>query len=209
MKKTEANLTILTGIFVTALVISNVLASKIVKIGVLEFPAAVVAYPLTFLVTDLIGEIWGKKQAQRTVWIGFGCELLALLMIYIAIALPVPDYMVDFSQEFKDVLSQTARVALASLCAYLVSQSWDIVVFHYFRKGHWADHKWMRNNFSTMTSQAFDTVIFISIAFIGVVPDIGIMMISQYVVKIILAICDTPFFYLLTRDSLEQNPIEN
>lgn len=204
MKKTYSNLLILNTVFVTALLIANVAASKVVSFWGLTVPAAIVAYPLTFLVTDIIGEIWGKDEANRTVKIGVLCQMISLALISIAVALPVASFA-DNQEAFESILGQSARVVVASLVAYLCSQSWDVWVFHKIRDAYIRKHgstkggKWIWNNASTMTSQIIDTAIFITIGFWGVVPDLPSMIISQYVVKWFYALLDTPFFYLLTR----------
>lgn len=130
MRATPSNLTLLTCLFVVSLVVSNVLAPKVISLGPFELPCAVVAYPLTFLITDIIGEIWGKKQAQYTVRVGLVCQVASLVMIYLAIYLPPADYMVGFQEEFAGVLGSTARFVLASLIAYIAAQTWDVIVFH-------------------------------------------------------------------------------
>lgn len=208
MLKNEKNLSILTAIFVVALVISNVIAAKVVQIGWIEIPAAVLAYPITFLMTDVISEIWGRKAAQRTVFIGLGVQLMSLALIFTAIYLPAAPYMTEFNEMFGATLGTTARFVVASLIAYLVSQSIDVTLFH-FLKGKFENHKWIRNNGSTMCSQLFDTAIFITIGFLGVVPNIWVMIISQYVVKFCLALLDTPFFYLLTKKNKFKSDSEN
>lgn len=208
MLKNETNLSILTAVFVVALVISNVIAAKVVQIGWIEIPAAVLAYPITFLMTDVISEIWGKKAAQRTVFIGLGVQLMSLALIFAAIYLPAAPYMAEFNEMFGATLGTTARFVIASLIAYLVSQSIDVTLFHLL-KGKFEKHKWIRNNGSTMCSQLFDTAIFITIGFWGVVPNIWIMIVSQYIVKFCLALCDTPFFYLLTKKNKFKKETEN
>lgn len=204
MQKTNNNLILLNGLFLTSLLIANVLSAKIVTIAGAVIPAAVVAYPLTFLMTDLIGEIWGKEQANRAVKIGFICQLASLAMIGLAILLPVAPFA-DNQAEFKAIMSQSFRVVAASLVAYYCSQSWDVWIFHKIREKSTA-HKWIRNNVSTMTSQIIDTAIFITIAFYGVVPNIWVMIISQYSIKCIYALLDTIPFYLLTKGSEITNP---
>lgn len=204
MEKTNKNLILLNGIFLTSLLIANVLSAKIVTIAGAVIPAAVVAYPLTFLMTDLIGEIWGKEQANQAVKIGFICQLISLVMIGLAILLPVAPFA-DNQAEFKAIMSQSFRVVAASLVAYYCSQSWDVWVFHKIREKSTAN-KWIRNNVSTMTSQIIDTAIFITIAFIGTVPNIWVMIFSQYGIKCLYALLDTIPFYLLTRGSEIINP---
>lgn len=204
MQKTDKNLLILNGIFITSLLIANIVSAKIVTFGGLVIPAAIVAYPLTFLMTDVIGEIWGKEQANQSVKLGFICQLISLVLIGLAIILPVAPFA-DNQAEFKGIMAQSFRVVAASLVAYYCSQSWDVWVFHKIReKG--TGNKWLRNNLSTMTSQIIDTAIFITIAFIGSVPNIWVMIGSQYLIKCIYALLDTIPFYYLTRGSEIINP---
>lgn len=203
MKKNEKNLMLLNCLFVVSLIIANVVASKIVSFWGLVVPAAIVAYPVTFLITDVIGEIWGKDEANRTVKIGFICQIFSLILIALAIMLPVAPFA-DNQLEFKSVLGQSFRCVMASLIAYLCSQSWDVFVFHKLKEKTENKYKWLRNNLSTMTSQIIDTAIFITIAFIGSVPNIFTMIISQYVIKVVYALLDTPFFYILTRKRKEK-----
>ena len=89
-------------------------------------------------------------------------------------------------------------MVFASLIAYMAAQSWDVFIFHLLKDKTGDKYKWLRNNASTMSSQIIDTLIFITIGFYGVVPNIWVMVASQYVVKFVLALLDTPFFYLLT-----------
>ena len=208
MRKTAQNLNLLNGIFVTSLVIANVISSKIVVLGPLTVPAAVVAYPLTFLMTDVIGELWGRKEANRTVRLGIVCQLLSLALIGLAMLLPVAPFA-DNQQAFSAILGSSFRIVGASLAAYLCSQTWDVWIFHRIRSRYLQKHgsrkggRWIWNNVSTMTSQIIDTVVFILLGFWGTVPDIPGMIVSQYAVKWIYAVLDTIPFYLLTNRSAE------
>ena len=214
MKKNEKNLIILNCFFVVSLIVANVVASKIVAFGPFVVPAAIVAYPVTFLMTDVIGEIWGKEEANKTVKIGFWCQIASLLMIGIAILLPVAPFA-DNQKEFSMILSSSFRVVFASMVAYMCSQSWDVWVFHKIRNAYIKKHgstkggRWIWNNASTMTSQIIDTAIFITLAFFGKVPNILTMIISQYAIKFIYAACDTPFFYLMTRRTVSGGCVYN
>ena len=210
MKKTERNLMLVNAIFITSLLVANVVSSKIVSFWRLTVPAAIVAYPLTFLMTDVIGEIWGKEEANKTVKLGFICQMVSLVLIGGAILLPVAPFA-DNQAQFTAILGSSFRVVFASMVGYLVSQSWDVWIFHKVRDAYIKKHgstkggRWIWNNASTMTSQIIDTAIFITIAFIGVVPNIWTMILSQYLVKFVYALLDTPFFYLLTRKRSEMN----
>ena len=210
MRKTEKNLMLVNAIFLTSLLVANVVSSKIVSFWGLTVPAAIVAYPLTFLMTDVIGEIWGKEEANKTVKLGFICQMVSLVLIGGAILLPVAPFA-DNQAQFTAILGSSFRVVFASMVGYLVSQSWDVWIFHKVRDAYIKKHgstkggRWIWNNASTMTSQIIDTAIFITIAFIGTVPNIWTMILSQYLVKFVYALLDTPFFYLLTRKRSEMN----
>lgn len=199
MQKTQSNLMLLNGIFVATLIIANIVSAKVVSFWGLVVPAAIVAYPLTFLMTDVIGEIWGKEEANRTVKLGLICQLMSLILIGLAILLPVAPFA-DNQTEFKSIMGQSFRVVAASLVAYLIAQFNDVLIFHKLKEKTGSKHKWLRNNVSTMTSQLLDTAIFITVAFIGTVPNIWVMIASQYLIKLIYALLDTPFFYLLTKE---------
>lgn len=213
MKKTINNLNILNAMFCTLLILANILASKVVQLGIFTIPAAVVAYPFTFLITDIIGELWGRKEANNTVKNGLICQIFALILTFCAVKLPVASFA-NNQNEFVAILGGSLRVTIASLIGYLCSQSWDVWIFHKIRDKYINKHnttaggRWIWNNGSTMTSQIIDTAIFITIAFYGVVPNIWNMIFSQYVIKFIFAICDTPIFYLLTGKAKTKKEIE-
>jgi uncharacterized integral membrane protein (TIGR00697 family) len=154
--------------------------------------------------------MWGKEEANKTVKLGFICQMVSLVLIGGAILLPVAPFA-DNQAQFTAILGSSFRVVFASMIGYLVSQSWDVWIFHKVRDAYIKKHgstkggRWIWNNASTMTSQIIDTAIFITIAFIGVVPNIWTMILSQYLVKFVYALLDTPFFYLLTRKRSEMN----
>lgn len=190
---------LLNTLFVTSLVISNVVSNKVLQLGPLQVPGAALCYCITFLCTDIIGEIWGRAEANRTVKLGFICQLVASLLILLTQYLPAASYATTVSDAYDILLGTNWRFFLASMTAYIISQSWDVWLFHKLKNVTSGKYKWIRNNVSTMTSQLIDTLIFITLAFYGKVPNIGIMIISQYVLKLILALCDTPFFYFFSR----------
>ncbi|MCQ2079867.1 MAG: queuosine precursor transporter [archaeon] len=200
MRKDEFNYALLACVFVSALVVSNLLATKVLRIGPFEAPAAVVAYPVTFLMTDVIGEIWGKGHAQRVVYIGILCQIITLAMALCAIYLPPAPYMTEFDEEYRNVLGSTARVVCASLLGFIASQTCDVLIFHGIRDRS-LKHKWIRNNVSTMCSQVVDSSIFITIAFFGTGMDLVSMAIGQIALKWIIALADTPVFYALTKNN--------
>ena len=218
MKKTNSNLIGINMVFVVALVISNGVTAKLFATGInlfgtaLTLPGAALCYAITFLATDVIGEIWGKKEANRTVRWGFVGQVIATLLIILTQYLPAADP--EAQTAYERLLGQNWIFVIGSMVAYFASQSWDVFFFHKIRDKFIAKHgstdggRWIWNNASTMTSQIIDTVLFIGISFgIGfgwffdraMWPSLFAMMLGQYALKFILAALDTPFFYLLTR----------
>jgi len=187
------------SLFIAALVVSNVVAGKVLNIFGFIVPGAFLLYAITFLMTDLTSELWGKKEAIKLVQTGFICSLFAAGMIYLTQLMPSPPFAQAQADAYKVLLGMNFRLVMASMIAYYLSQSWDVWFFHKLGSFTKGKHKWLRNNASTMTSQLIDTSIFITIAFAGIVPDLWWMIISQYVLKLIIAAVDTPFFYLFTK----------
>jgi len=193
----ERKLLILSTLFVTCLLVSNIITVKIVDIAGITLPAAVFVFPLTFLITDTINEVWGKKVARDVVWLGFAMNLLMLLFLQLGRVLPPAPFW-EHQEAYEAILGAVPRMVFASLAAYLVSQLHDVWSFNFWKKITDNKRLWLRNNLSTMSSQLIDTLIFITIAFIGTVPTetLIILMVNQYVIKVLLAIVDTPFIYL-------------
>lgn len=190
----------LNALFVGLLLLSNVLGVKLFSIGGIVLPGTVIVYVVTYVITDVIGEAYGKDAARKTVQAGFLTQVIALFFIVIVIKLPpAPDF--GLQPEFAAVLGGSFRVTLASLLSYIVSQNLDVSIFHRLRSRHGESKLWLRNNLSTMTSQLTDTVIFITVAFWGIVPFSVLlgMLVSQYFFKLAVALIDTPIVYLLVK----------
>lgn len=199
MQKTTFNLILLNSIFMIGLVMSNLFGGKIISVLGFTVAGAIITYPLTFLSTDIIGEIWGKQEANDCVKIGIIVQLIFLALGYLSLAIPPQEASESLQQSLTVVLNQGLRMTLASLGAFSVSQFLDVFLFHKLKESCNGKKKWLRNNLSTMTSQLVDTLIFITIAFYGVVEDLPAMVLGQYVIKLLLALGDTPFFYFFTR----------
>lgn len=216
MKKSNENLVLLQVVFVSALIVSNVVASRLMNVFGLIVPAAVVCYPITYLITDVIGELWGKKEANRTVLLGLIASVISTLLFLLSINIFIP-VDVDFNNKVHQVLGINYLFTGASLVCYLISQFLDVLIFHKIRDyvkdrlpENWFAQRWMWNNGSTMISQIVDTIVYITIAFglgMGILftnpSQILYMIFSQYIIKFCLALLDTPIFYILTRKSEE------
>ncbi len=190
----EKSFILLVGIFISGLTIASVLASKIISVFGLFVPAGVLAYSITFIATDVISEIWGKEKANWVVLVGFFALLVVLLLINIAIIFPSAPFWKN-ERAFNTILHGTSRIIIASFTAYLISQFHDVWAFHFWKNITRGRHLWLRNNLSTMVSQFLDTVVFITIAFYGIQP-VGELIFGQYIVKLGIALLDTPFIYL-------------
>ena len=199
MQKTTFNLILLNSVFMIGLVMSNLFGGKIISVLGFTVAGAIITYPLTFLSTDIIGEIWGKQEANDCVKIGIIVQLIFLALGYLSLAIPPQEASESLQQSLTVVLNQGLRMTLASLGAFSVSQFLDVFLFHKLKESCNGKKKWLRNNLSTMTSQLVDTLIFITIAFYGVVDNLPAMVLGQYVIKLLLALGDTPFFYFFTR----------
>jgi uncharacterized integral membrane protein (TIGR00697 family) len=155
-----------------------------------------VMYAGIFWATDVISELYGKREAKRAVWIGFASLLLATASMQAALLFrPHASDFVDPS--LKTVFSLLPRVAGASLVAYLLSQFHDVWAFHFWRKRTASRYLWLRNNLSTLVSQALDSIVFSFGAFVGVFSlDIVLQIaLTTYILKFVVAALDTPFIY--------------
>ena len=169
MKKNDKNLHILYMIFAALLLCSNCIAAKQVPVGNwfgldIAITAGVICYPFTFLITDIIGELYGKKEARRAVIGGLTGQVIAILMIVIANLLPGNDPKVV--SMFNSILGSNWILTVGSLTACFLSQMWDVQIFHKIRDAYIAKHgstkggKWIWNNASTISSQLIDSVVF-------------------------------------------------
>ena len=197
MTKAAQAMMLMGGIFAALLVAANAAGSKIIDVGPLGAASATVfAYAITFLITDVVSDVFGKEAAGRIVWLGFGAVLLAVGFFQIALVAPSAVFF-DGQPAFEKVFGISWRLLLGGLVAYLVSQFLDIRIFHLIKNltnGRWL---WLRNNVSTLISQLVDTSIFITVAFYGVYDELWTIIIGQYLIKVIIAIVDTIPAYLL------------
>lgn len=186
---------ILLSIFAAGITIASVLANKIISVFGLFMPAGILAYSITFICTDVISEIWGKQRANQTVLGGLIAIVAVLILIQIGLYWPKAPFW-NNEAAFQSILGSTTRIIVASVAAYLVSQFHDVWAFHFWKKKTNDRHLWLRNNLSTAVSQFLDSCIFITIAFYGVTP-IWPLILGQWIIKIAIALLDTPVVYLV------------
>ena len=190
-----------TGLFVwtgVAMVICNIQVLKTIVLFGMVSTLGNALYGTTFLVTDILNEIYGKKEAKKAVWIGFYMAIATMIIMQICLKF-IPDTS-DFAQgALETIFGLFPRIVLASLTAYILSQFHDIWAYQIWRKKFPKDSQiWIRNNASTMVSQAIDSVVFCFIAFWGMFPKDVFMsiLVTTYLFKFVVAISDTPFIYI-------------
>ncbi|MCH9632802.1 MAG: queuosine precursor transporter [Chlamydiae bacterium] len=215
-EKSNLYFTFFCVLFVTLLLLSN-MTMKLFKapfFPTLALTSGLITYPITFLITDTVTEIWGEKKAHIMVWLAFSMNILMLTFIKSTIHLPVhKDWFInsnsfgfqsitDYQTALVSVFSVSSYILLGSMVAYMISQLMDIKIFAFLKKKTKGRHLWLRNNASTCISQLIDTFIMD-----GIVLYWGLKMslstcitigISVYVFKVTFALLDTPIVYLLT-----------
>jgi hypothetical protein len=207
----------LIGLFVTALITAQLTASKVLAFpspvsiplagSTFALPGAALAYALTFFASDIYAELYGRRAAQVMVNVAFFLNFVMLVLVWSTIAAPAANSSPVAPDTFAAVLGPSTNIVIGSLAAYLVSQNWDVIVFHRLRDWTGGSHLWLRNIGSTATSQLLDTVIFVGLAFFLVPPALGTgaalpislvaaLIVGQYLLKLLIAVVDTPFVYL-------------
>jgi uncharacterized integral membrane protein (TIGR00697 family) len=220
-ERSAAVFSVLMASFVVVLVLTNIIGVKLF----LAFPetlpdgifgeaitltTGLITYPLTFLLTDIVCEVYGSRKANLMVATGFVLSLVSLVLVQIALVLPgspawpggSADYQTveEMQRAFESVFTLPGVLILGSMSAYLAAQLLDVKLFHFWRRVTQGRHLWLRNNASTMTSQLVDTIIVNSIFLgFGLGLDWGIVtkiIIASYIFKLLIAAIDTPFIYL-------------
>ncbi len=202
---------LLAGIFLGALVMTNAIAGKFFVFFGQELTCGIIAYPVTFLITDLISEIYGQKRATLVVKVGFVVSVFVTMIVWIANAAPIYDRSPITDEAFNMVFGLLPGIVFGSMVAYLTAQFFDVQIFEFWRNLTKGRHLWLRNNGSTILSQVVDTVLVVTIALV-LWPQIDAnpattpldgetwwgIVIGQYLFKMGIALFDTPFFYVGT-----------
>ena len=220
---------ILVGVFLGSMAMLNIIGiTRFIRIGPLALAVGVLPYPLTFLCTDLISELYGKKRAAGVVWVGLAINLLIIGTVWLGQALPgvpvdqqPPWQVLHFSQPvflpdgsqiaeqgelFTLIYACTAGAVFASMAAYLAAQFTDVYLFHFWKRLTKGKHLWLRNNGSTMVSQLVDSLVVVGLTFGAAflrgeqtLAMMGTLVASNYAFKLVAALLDTGPFYLGVR----------
>jgi queuosine precursor transporter len=196
---------VITAIFVTTLIISNIIAVKLVHIGPLFLPTAVVLFPVAYIFGDILTEVYGYAQARRVIWTGFACNLLAVIAIYIGLILPSAPFWSAGSfttpqgaqAAYAAILGFTPRLLAASFTAYLIGEFLNSFVLAKLKIRTKGKFLWIRTISSTIVGEGADSLVFISIAFWGIIPinDLVVSILSQWLFKVAYEVLATPLTY--------------
>ncbi|MCA9783789.1 MAG: queuosine precursor transporter [Candidatus Cloacimonetes bacterium] len=210
---------VLASIFIAALVACNLIFQKFFTwtpfgLYTFEISVGILPYPVTFLVTDIISELYGEKRANQVVVAGFIASLFIMAVILVAIAVPQTAWSPIDDATFKQVFGLFGPAIFASMSAYLLAQHIDIRVFHFWKRLTHGKHLWLRNNGSTIVSQFVDTLSVLSLLCLtGVIAwdRFGSLLANGFLFKVLMALLDTPLFYaavMLLKPRVHQDPEE-
>lgn len=196
-----------TAIFVTTLIVSNIIAVKIVQIGSLYLPAAVILFPIAYIFGDILTEVYGYARARQVIWTGFFCNLLAVIAFWLAGLLPAAPFWTaavysssaEAQTAYQAILGFTPRLLVASFIAYLVGEFLNSLVLAKLKVRTAGRFLWLRTIASTLIGEGADSLVFISIAFWGIFPGAAMLnaILSQWLFKVIYEILATPLTYLI------------
>ncbi|NVJ88802.1 MAG: queuosine precursor transporter [Flavobacteriaceae bacterium] len=201
---------ILAALFIASLVTSNLIFQKffywypfnveIFNTKLFEVSVGLLPYPITFLITDILSEIYGRKKANEVVIAGIFASFFSLLIIYISKSVPATSWSPVNDTIFTKVFGAAPLAVLSSMLAYLFAQFLDIRIYHFWKKFTKGKHLWLRNNFSTFSSQFIDTLtVLVLLCSFGIIDwsnFLGLLL-SGVIFKIIVAALDTPILYLV------------
>ncbi|MEZ4875564.1 MAG: queuosine precursor transporter [Flavobacteriaceae bacterium] len=194
---------LLASLFICSLVVSNLIFQKFFHwdffgLYTFEISVGILPYPVTFLITDIISEIYGKKKANQVVTTGLFASFFSLLIVYVANDVEATTWSPIDNTLFTKVFGATAVAVFASMMAYLFAQYIDIQIFHFWKRKTQGRHLWLRNNLSTFTSQFVDTfTVLLLLCSFGKIPWelFSGLLVSGFLFKLLIAVLDTPFLY--------------
>jgi queuosine precursor transporter len=187
---------VVVAIFITCLITANIIAVKVISLFGLVLPAAIIVFPLSYVFGDVLTEVYGYRRARNVIWLGFVCNLIAVIAIWACQLLPAAPFW-DGQPAYERILGYTPRLLAASFLAYLVGEflnSFVLAKMKIVTKGRWL---WTRTIGSTLVGQAFDSAVFITLAFAGTIPENALLsaVATQWLVKSAYEAVVTPFTY--------------
>ena len=198
---------IIAAIFVTCLITANIIAVKVISLGPFILPAAIVIFPLSYIFGDILTEVYGYRQARRVIWLGFVCNLIFVIFVWVGQVLPPASFW-EGQEAYVRILGYAPRLLIASFCGYLVGEfanSFVLAKMKIKTKGRWL---WTRTIGSTIVGQGLDTAVFITLAFIGTPSFALIMILYHWLAKTAIEALATPFTYALVNSLKKKETID-
>ncbi|MBR2883113.1 MAG: queuosine precursor transporter [Prevotella sp.] len=201
--KLELPLMIVTAMFVTLYLVSNIMAVKVIGLwGLFYFDAGTITFPFAYMLGDVLTEIWGFKMAKRVIWTTFFCNLVMVICTQVGVWLPSPEHLADTEVAYNHLFNYVPRIVVASLAGFLLGELSNAWVMDKMKQKMKGRKLWVRTIGSSMVGYVFDTLPFVLIAFLGVVTtkELLLMMAFQYFSKLIIeATMGTPMAYAVVR----------
>ena len=195
------SLIVITALFVTSYLVSNIMAVKVIGLfNLFYFDAGTIMFPLAYVLGDVLTEIWGYRTTRKIIFLTIFCNILMIISTQIATWLPSPDYLNSTAQAYNSIFSYVPRIVLASLTGFLLGELSNAWVMDKMKQKTKGKHLWLRTIGSSIVGYVFDTVPFVLIAFAGTVTwrDLLLMMALQYVAKLAIEACiGTPLAYAI------------
>jgi queuosine precursor transporter len=197
MSKISSRFIVITALFITCLITANIIIVKQIGIGPIVLPAAIIIFPVSYIISDILTEVYGYGMARKVIWLGFVCNLIMVTAIWLAGLLPAASSF-DAQNAYDRILGNAPRFLVASFAAYLVGEFANSYILSRMKiatRGKWL---WTRTIGSTIVGEGLDTVIVLSIGFAGVLPldVLGLMMLAHWVTKVLYEVLATPFTYM-------------
>lgn len=191
---------VIVALFVTCLITANITAVKLVNLFGFILPAAILIFPLSYIIGDVLTEVYGYGQARRVIWLGFSCNFITVLAIWMGQVLPAVSFW-DGQEAYERILGYTPRLLFASFVAYLAGEfanSFVLAKMKIATGGRWL---WLRTIGSTLVGQGLDSLVFITLAFVGTIPIAALMLtiVTQWLAKSIYEAAVTPLTYVVVK----------
>jgi uncharacterized integral membrane protein (TIGR00697 family) len=188
------------ALFATCLLTANIIAPKLIMVGGVLLPVAIIIFPVSYILADVLTEVWGYAATRRVIWLGFACNALMVLAIWIGGWIP-PAPLWRGQAAYVETLGQTPRILVASFLAYLAGEfanAFVLAKMKVWTRGRWL---WMRTIGSTIVGEGLDSAVFITLAFVGILPAWALagMVAGQWAVKVLYEAAATPITYAVVR----------
>lgn len=195
---------LLAALFIAALITTNLIANKFVTVDLgfksFTISAGILPYPITFLITDILSEIFGRKRTQQVVFVGFFASVFVLGVLWLGNQFPAIEDSPVSNEEYAKVFQNSYKVVFSSMIAYLAAQFVDVRIYHFWKTLTNGKYLWLRNNGSTIVSQLVDTTLVVLVLFYNVLSwdEMAVLILDGWLFKMLFAFVDTPVMYAAT-----------